>query len=137
MSKVNGGCLCGSVRYTSEEEPVMTAICHCKHCQKQTGSAFSIVVGVPQTSLSLSGSTLVEFEDVGDSGQPVHRFFCNKCGSPIYTHVDVMGDIAFVKAGTLDDASWLVPQMHIWCCHAQPWVPIDESLPNAERNPEA
>ena len=47
MSKIAGGCLCGSVRYTSEAEPALVAVCHCATCQKYTGSAFSLNVGVP------------------------------------------------------------------------------------------
>jgi hypothetical protein len=46
-----------------------------------------------------------------------------------------MPDLQWVKAGTLDDASWFVPQMHIWTSTAQPWVPIDESVPTFEKNP--
>ena len=58
MPKVQGDCLCGGVRYTTETEPVMTAVCHCKYCQRQTGSAFSIMVAVPKGSLELQGRPL-------------------------------------------------------------------------------
>ena len=63
MPKIEGGCLCGAVRYESNSEPAVTAICHCKHCQKQAGSAFSIVVGVPKDSLIMSGDELKTYED--------------------------------------------------------------------------
>jgi hypothetical protein len=46
MPKIEGSCLCGSVKYSSDSEPVMTAVCHCENCQRQTGTAFSIIVGV-------------------------------------------------------------------------------------------
>src|SRR5687768_15734380 len=51
MSKVKGSCLCGGVRYESAAEPLMTAVCHCENCQRQSGTAFSIIVGVPAGSL--------------------------------------------------------------------------------------
>jgi hypothetical protein len=50
-NNVVGGCLCGGVRYASEAEPVLTALCHCRHCQKQTSSAFSVLVALPKGSL--------------------------------------------------------------------------------------
>ena len=76
MSNIVGGCLCGSVRYESEAEPLLTAACHCRHCQKQTSSAFSILVALPKGSLRIEGEALAAFEDVGASGLPVIRKFC-------------------------------------------------------------
>ena len=73
MERFTGGCLCGKVRYHGSAQPVFTAVCHCKHCQKQSGSAFSMLIGVPKGSLTLSGEPLAEFQDVGDSTQPVLR----------------------------------------------------------------
>ena len=84
MSKVVGSCLCGAVRYESEAEPLMTAICHCDNCQRQSGSAFSIIVGVPAGSLRFEGEErLATYEDRGTSGKAVYRRFCKSCGSPV------------------------------------------------------
>ncbi len=135
MPEIVGGCLCGSVRYNSDAQPVMTAVCHCPDCQKQTSSAFSPLVGVPSESLHLEGQDLASYETVGESGQPVTRRFCPECGSGVVSYVAAMPDLQWVKAGTLDDASWFVPQMHIWTSTAQPWVPFDESVPTFEKNP--
>src|SRR5215203_4648191 len=55
MPTIAGGCLCGAVRYRSQAEPVMQVICHCKTCQKNSGSAFSMNVAVPQDTLELEG----------------------------------------------------------------------------------
>ena len=121
MSELVGGCLCGKIRYASTAAPVMTAICHCKNCQKQAGSAYSIIVGVPKSALSMTG-TLKTFNDSGSSGKPVHRNFCPDCGSPITTDVEAMPDLVFIKAGTLDDTSSLVPTMEIFCSSAQLWT---------------
>ena len=134
-TRIAGGCLCGAVRYTSEAEPVVSLVCHCPHCQKQTSSAFSMLVAVPMGTLRLEGRDLAAFEDVGESGQPVTRRFCPECGSAIVSDVAATPDLAWIKAGTMDDTSWFQPQMHIWCESAQPWVKIDDSLPRFERNP--
>ena len=53
MSKIEGGCLCGAVRYKSDAEPVMQAVCHCKTCQKISGSTYSFNVAVPEDSLKV------------------------------------------------------------------------------------
>jgi len=135
MSNIVGGCLCGGVRYESDAEPVLTAVCHCRQCQKQTGSAFSILVALPKGSLKAEGRALAAFEDVGESGQPVTRMFCPECGSPIMGEVAATPELVWLKAGTLDDPSWLEPQMNMWCDSAQPWVRMDDAIPAFERNP--
>jgi hypothetical protein len=71
MPMIAGGCLCGAVRYRSQAEPVMQVICHCKTCQKNSGSAFSMNVAVPQDTLELDGDEPRRYEDrSGSSGQP-------------------------------------------------------------------
>jgi hypothetical protein len=115
MPNIVGGCLCGSVRYESEAEPMVTAVCHCRHCQKQTSSAFSIFVVLPKGSLRIEGEPLAAYEDVGESGLPVFRKFCPKCGSAIVSEVVATPDVEWLNAGTLDDPSWFRPQMHMWC----------------------
>ena len=126
MGKLDGHCMCGSITYSCDAEPVATAVCHCTECQRQTGTAFSLVVVVPRDALRVEGDTLSTYTTVGDdSGQEVARQFCGACGSPIVSLPDAMPQMAIVKAGTLDDRSWLEPQVHVWCDSAQPWVPLD------------
>lgn len=137
MARIEGGCLCGGIRYSSDAPAVMTAVCHCRHCQKQSGSAFSILVAVPKGTLRLQGKPLAQYQDVGESGMPVLRKFCPDCGSPILSDVASSPQLDFIKAGTLDDVSWLKPQVHIWWEHAQPWVEVAEGVPKIPRNPPA
>jgi hypothetical protein len=127
MAKLDGSCLCGKVTYSCEAEPVATAACHCTECQKQTGSSFSLIVAVPRDALQIEGSdSLASFTTVGtDSGKDVARQFCRECGSPVVSYGDGMPQLAFIKAGTLDDTSWLEPQMHVWTASAQPWIPLE------------
>ena len=94
-----------------------------------------MIVAVPKDSLTIAGQTLKTFDDVGESGLPVLRRFCGKCGSPIVSHVEAMPDLAFIKAGTLANTSWLNPTMEVWCETAQPWIDIDGTRQHAERNP--
>ena len=64
MHEVKGGCLCGSIRYESADHPALIAACHCTHCQKQSGGAFSVNLVMPLAGVKLTGSTLATFNDV-------------------------------------------------------------------------
>lgn len=136
MGKLDGHCLCGAISYSCDADPVFTAVCHCRHCQRQTGSAFSVVVGVPAEAFALEGDTVGEFVTVGeDHGEDSLRRFCTACGSPLTTTSDRTPGVVIIKAGTLDDPSWLDPQIEVWGRSAQPWVALVEGRPRVERGP--
>lgn len=117
-----GGCLCGKVRYEFEGDPLMAAICHCRHCQRQSGAPFSVVLAVADTAMT--GLAAVKtYHDRGDSGQGVERLFCPDCGSPIVSRVDAMPGLSFVKAGTLDAPECWTPTVEVYCARAWPWLP--------------
>ena len=135
MLNISGSCLCGNVSYECSAEPSMTTVCHCENCQKQTGTAFSILIAVPEESISFTDKgSFSEFLDSGASGGAVRRRFCRNCGSPIVSIVESAPGTAFIKAGTLEDRSWLEPTRHSWCDTAQPWVPIPDDTDNFPRN---
>jgi len=123
MAQITGGCLCGKVRYSADGEPAFVGVCHCRNCQKETGSAFCTVVGIPQTALSMQGD-LTTFNDKGDSGKTLFRRFCPICGSTVMEQAEAMPDLVMLTVGTLDDPSWVRPTMEIYCDSAQPWVQL-------------
>jgi hypothetical protein len=125
IAKISGSCLCGGVHYECNAEPLRIAICHCSHCQKISGSAFAVNVVVPATSVTWDGKTLASYADKGESGKPLSRKFCRNCGSSLATEAEALPGAMIIKAGTLEDKSWLKPNMHIWTRSAQPWVQIE------------
>jgi hypothetical protein len=126
MGQLDGHCLCGKVTYRSDAEPIATLLCHCTDCQRQTGTAFSIVVGVERDALEIEGE-LGSYTTIGeDTKEPVERQFCASCGSPIVSLPAATPELAFIKAGTLDDTSWLEPEMELWCRSAHPYVTFDD-----------
>jgi hypothetical protein len=133
---MQGGCLCGRIRYRIAGAPLATLICHCDHCRKQSGSAFSINLVVPDGAIELSGDEAV-FEDVGESGLPVHRRFCATCGSPIRSLLDAMPGVSAIKAGTLDDASELAPQLQVYARGRHPWTAGLNDVPAVPGAPPA
>lgn len=134
---ITGRCLCGGVTYSADAEPVVQAVCHCTDCQRQTGNPFSVIVGVPRAALNVEGSTLASFATTGeDHGEETRRNFCSVCGSPVFSIAAVLPELAFIKAGSLDDASWLEPAAEVWTSSAQPWSPHFEHTARMERGPQ-
>jgi hypothetical protein len=125
MREMIGRCLCGQVRYSANVDPVWIGVCHCHDCQKHTGSAFSVLVGIPKSAISIQGR-LKTFHNKGESGQSVERGFCPECGSPIAFEAAVMPNLTFISAGTLDDTSWLDPKVHVYCDSKEQWTIIPE-----------
>ena len=134
---ITGRCLCGGVTYSADLEPVSQAVCHCTDCQRQTGNPFSVIVGVPRAGFNVEGSTLASFATTGeDHGGDTQRHFCSACGSPVFSIAAVAPELAFIKAGSLDDASWLAPAVEVWTSSAQPWSPHFERATRLERGPQ-
>jgi hypothetical protein len=91
---------------------------------------------VPRAALALEGDTLATFVTVGEEhGTPTERQFCSACGSPVVSLAEAAPDVAYIKAGTLDDASWVQPVAEVWTRSAQPWSPRFENAAQLERGP--
>ena len=123
MTTFTGGCLCGRVRYSTEAAPTFSGICHCRDCQRATGSAFAPVLAFPKAEVHIEG-VLTTYQGTGDSGQPIWRSFCPNCGSGVYDEVAIMPGVLMILAGSLDDPALMQPTMEIYCASAQPWVSL-------------
>ena len=134
MARIVGSCLCGTVRYRADAEPVFTGVCHCRNCQKESGSAFAVVIGVPQAALSVQGD-LKTYRDRGDSGKTMLRRFCPECGSTVMDEAEGMPGVVMVQVGTLDDPSWVEPRSQIYCDSAQPWVKLGGEIQRFAKMP--
>ena len=134
---ITGRCLCGGVTYSADAEPIVQAVCHCAECQRQTGNPFSVIVGVPRAAFNVEGSTLASFATTAeDDGGQTQRNFCSACGSPVFSIAAGAPEVAYIKAGSLDDASWLEPAVEVWTCSAQPGSPHFEHAAQIERGPQ-
>jgi hypothetical protein len=133
---LQGGCLCGRVRYEVTAEPVMTAACHCRDCQRATGAPHFAAVAVPTPAFRVQGETRA-FERTGDSGSRVVRSFCPHCGTTLFARNGGMPQTTQISAVSFDDPSGLGPRMHIYMASAQAWDRTDGVLPAFPRMPEA
>ena len=130
------GCLCGNVRYSIDRNGIAgQAHCHCAECQRATGSACATFCFVPEAAFRADAGDAKGYTVKGESGGDVTRFFCADCGAQLYSEVGVMPGLRFVKAGSLDDASWMQPTDAYWCDSAQPWAARPAGLVEHATNP--
>lgn len=130
-----GGCLCGAVRYESTGQPAFALLCHCRDCQRQTGSAFAAGLRVPASGFRITQGTPKRYVKSADSGHAVTRAFCGDCGSTLYVQVATRPDLVGLRVGTLDDPSGFRPEANIFVKSAQPWAAMDPALPRYQTYP--
>ncbi len=127
MTEVHeGGCLCGSVRYRTIGAPLMATICHCKFCQRRTGSAFSEPVFFRTDQIEFSGLPLTTYEHRSDeSGRWLCMEFCPRCGTTLSWLAERRPGTRGINCGTFDDPDWVHSvRKHIWTRSAQRWITI-------------
>jgi hypothetical protein len=132
---ITGGCQCGAVRYELNGTPVVSYICHCTECQKQSSSAFGQGLRVQNVDLTITGA-YETCNHQGDSGNFVAGDFCPKCGTRLFHRRPEYSETRNIKAGTLDDTSWLKPAGHIWTASKQSWVNIPADAINYLKQPK-
>ena len=130
---ITGRCLCGAVSYELTGEPLATVICHCRHCQRESGGAFAVLLLAPASHVSTSGE-LQTYTETGenDDGEYVYRRFCGACGSSVMSEA-VQPGLVGIKVGTLDDKSAIQPTVEVWCEDRQPWVELAGIAVSLER----
>jgi hypothetical protein len=131
----SGGCACGAIRYECAAEPLYMANCHCRDCQRATGSAYCAVVGVAAPAFRLTTGTPAMYEKLADSGNTMRRMFCSRCGSLVFLTRSARPDVVVLAAANLDDPSWVRPARDIYTTSAQPWDYMNPALPKFPRMP--
>lgn len=133
--KATGGCQCGGIRYLFEGEPLMTYACHCRDCQRRTGSAFSEGMLVSAEHIDIEGE-MTSWQRRSDTGAAKTRYSCAACGNIIYGSADNMPGLLLLQAGTLDDTTAVHPEMHMWLQSAQEWIGLPEGVPGWQTQSE-
>ena len=132
----SGGCLCKKISYKFDRSHVISAHhCHCRDCQKSTGSGKATILLIPNESLQINGE-LKYYTVTGSAGSNISRGFCAECGSPLISFVKENPDIKFIKAGSIDDSAWINADSNFWSSTAKSWSPVDESIHTFTHNPD-
>jgi hypothetical protein len=130
-SPAEGGCSCGEVRYRLTSEPLFTHCCHCLNCQRQTGSAFVINLLIEADRVELLAGAPDVVDVPRDDGSTQRIFRCPTCQVAVYSQYG-RPHVRFVRGGTLDDPSQVVPDVHIFTRSKLSWVTLPESVPAFE-----
>ncbi len=131
-----GGCACGAVRYACGGDPVFSWNCHCRDCQRASGSAFCAVSYVSRATLDSTGEVHY-YEVEAESGNRVSRGFCTACGSPVFLLATMVPDLIGIWAASRDDPDRFRPAANVWTTRARAWDVIDDSLPAYPEAPSA
>ncbi|MEY2928352.1 MAG: hypothetical protein RL367_2829 [Pseudomonadota bacterium] len=131
---LEGGCLCGAVRYVATAEPMMVGNCYCVDCRKSSGTSHCTHAMVPDPAFSVTGE-IKYFDSPADSGSIVSRGFCPNCGSAILSRNTAMVGITAVRVSSLDELNAVEPQMTVYASRAPSWAILDTSKPVFEEMP--
>ena len=127
VTNLTGGCGCGALRYRLKAGPMIVHCCHCRDCQRQTGSAFVINAIIERDNIEIEqGKTAVHTMPT-DSGRPHDLYRCDACGTTVWSDYGRRQTLLFLRVGTLDEPARLPPDVHIFTRSKLPWVglPVD------------
>ena len=127
-----GGCSCGAVRYRLTSEPMIVHCCHCKDCQRQTGSAFVLNALIETDRERIHTGEPRRYEMPTDSGRPHGIYRCAGCGVAVWSEYGGLAVLRFVRVGTLDRPAALAPDVHIYTRSKQPWIALPAGVPAFE-----
>lgn len=132
-----GGCVCGAVRYQAHGDPARTVVCHCKFCQRCTGSAFALWPTFSHEKVNLTGRLSAYEHRSDESGRWIRLNFCPRCGTTVTSTFEKgPGEIA-LPGGTFDDTAWIAVDRHVWTRSAQHWVSIPADVASFEKSSSA
>lgn len=127
---LEGGCMCGAVRYRARNAPTYAGICHCDDCRRATGGAYVPWFGVKPQDFTLTKGKLTEYE----SSPGNRRGFCGTCGTSLSFAGDGWNDIALTIA-SLDDPNAITPQSNVFLRERMHWVRVNEEMRNYDGFP--
>jgi len=125
-----GACTCGAVRYRMTGKPMFVHCCHCRWCQRETGSAFVINALIESDRLEVLKGRVEPLHIPSPSGKGQDIVRCPECRIALWSYYSGLGDkISFVRVGTLNDPDRLPPDIHIYTSSKQPWVILPQGTP--------
>ena len=122
-----GGCACGNVRYEVRHQPLIVHCCHCRWCQRQTGTAFALNALFVASDVEVISGKIEEIVVDSPSGQGQTIARCPNCKVAVWSNYYMGGlkeKVRFIRVGTLDNPDLLPPDVHIYTSTKQPWVII-------------
>ena len=119
---LEGGCICGQVRYRITDKPLVSLMCHCRNCQQRTGSAYALSMLTWRKDFAVTAGETLSRDLPGGSGQLHRQHICPHCFTRTHTEMLAYPDIINVRPGTLDDPRIGAPIAQAWTSLAHPWA---------------
>jgi hypothetical protein len=126
---LEGGCACRAVRYRLGSAPMFVHCCHCRDCQRQTGSAFVLNALIETDRITLLAGDPAPIAVPTDSGHPHDIYRCPVCQTALWSDYGRRPALRFVRVGTLDDPDALPPDVHIYTRSKLPWIRLPDGVP--------
>jgi hypothetical protein len=127
---LEGGCTCRAIRYRMTSAPLFVHCCHCRWCQRETGSAFALNAMIESDRVEVLQGAPQVVDTPSNSGKGQRIVRCPTCRVAVWSHYAGAGDkVRFVRVGTLDDPDRLPPDIHIFTASKQPWVVLPPGTP--------
>jgi len=129
-----GRCLCGDVSYVLKNAPARMAQCHCKDCQRASGTGHMSLAFFSEDDVEISGEA-AGFASTADSGNVNTRYFCPKCGCRLYSRNSARPGVIGIAVGCSDDNSWFAAGAVVYTEHREAWDHTPTDIPNFEAMP--
>ena len=134
LTELSGKCLCGNITYNADTAIKMMANCHCSDCRAATGAAYGTLLFVNEDSLEVQGIPKV-FHHVADSGAKMEKHFCSDCGSQLFGKNSGRAGVVSIRAGGLDETSFVKPGVNVYLSSKIGSTPIDPDLKGFDKMP--
>ena len=131
MSIFTGSCLCGSVNYKSNSDPLVIQNCHCDQCRKATGSVYLTNLFIKEENFEITGE-VNNYTHLSDAGNNMTKYFCPKCGSQVFGKNSGRPGIITIRAGTVNEKDIIKPIRNLFLKSKVPSTPINSNLEACE-----
>ena len=134
MSIFTGSCLCGSVNYKSNSDPLVIQNCHCDQCRKATGSVYLTNLFIKEENFEITGE-VNNYTHLSDAGNNMTKYFCPKCGSQVFGKNSGRPGIITIRSGTVNEKDIIKPIRNLFLKSKVPSTPINSNLEACEGMP--
>jgi hypothetical protein len=127
MKEREASCSCGQLRLVASGDPVRVSICHCRACQRRTGSVFGVQARFPADRVRIKGDARTYLR-VGDGGGEIRFRFCPQCGATVCYSLAAYPDVIAVPVGAFADPGFPAPGVSVYEARRHPWVAVPDGV---------
>lgn len=129
-----GGCQCGAISVTVDGPPLRMAQCHCRDCQRASGTGHMSLLFIAEEFVTIKGEA-TGYDTITDSGNTSTRCFCPTCGSRVFGRNSARPGVLAIPVGIFEDRSWFSPHAVVYTRSRDEWDVTNESIPNFDMMP--